>query len=453
MKTMRYFALALIATAALFSSCEKTDDTKEQEQEQTTPIAFALGANRLDFDFNGGSQELAVSAPGKWSIAAEDSWCTVSPASGEGSGKVTVTVPALADEEESRSTALVMSYNGFALSAAVGQTCNPDYFTISTTRIELNYGACDFAITVLSRTRAYEITIVDSWITEVSRSGKPETGETIVFHAEDNLGSEEPRSGVISVCTLDGSCIPVMVEQAGCVLGNVLAMRFTATWCGWCPYMDETFHKVEELSPLFRYVTFHASNGYPLYFKACEPLVSAYKIQGFPTGILAGWKEISNNTNTDSNAQTVLKYMEDFQSKFPSQAKISGSASVSGNTLTVKADITRKTDGDYKVTAILMESGIVQAQAYYYTSGGSTTKNDFVHDNIARLLLNSDIMGDALTSETVSWTAELDSSWNKENLSVLVYVLKDYADLSGYKVKKSFPDYYITNAEVLPVSL
>ena len=100
-----------------------------------------------------------------------------------------------------------------------------------------------------------------------------------------------------------------------------------------------------------------------------------------------------------------------------------------------------------------MESGIVQPQAFYPTTGGSTTLKDFVHDNIARQLLTDSILGDSFTlgageSKSFSWDTVANNTWNKENLSVVVYVYKDYGDKASFKAQSNYPDNYIANAAI-----
>ena len=377
-------------------------------------------------------------------------WCTVSPASGNGEGTLTVSVTEIPDESEGRSAKLLVSADGLTLTVTVDQRFNPDIFSIEPTGIALGPEGGDFEFTVISHERAYEITIVDSWITEVSRSGNPFSGEKVKCRAEANP-NEQGRSGVVSVCTQDGSCIPVMISQSGQIAGaNILAMRFTATWCGYCPYMDETFHKVAAQQERFVYVTFHASAGYPLYFKPADTLCKSYSIEGFPTGVIAGWKPVDNYTDTDYTANKVVSVMNDFSGKFLCTATLSGSQ------LSVSTEIRSTSAETYKVVALVLESGIIQAQTFFPTTGGTQTLSDFSHDNVARKLLTGSILGDDVEVEaggtkTLDWSTELDGNWNTDNLSVLVYIYRDYGNLAKYKAKSKYPNNYIQNAEIVPV--
>lgn len=455
MKSFRYFTV-ILALAAFASCSEQNKEEPEEKPEEQTSV-FSLNTSSLEFDHTGGTQQVSVTASGSWTASSTDeSWCTVSPASGNGEGSLTVSVTEIPDESEGRSAKLLVSADGLTLTVTVDQRFNPDIFSIEPTSIALGPEGGDFEFTVVSHERAYEITIVDPWITEVSRSGNPFSGEKVKCRAEANPNEQE-RSGVVSVCTQDGSCIPVMISQSGQIAGaNILAMRFTATWCGYCPYMDETFHKVAAQQERFVYVTFHASAGYPLYFKPSDTLCKSYSIDGFPTGVIGGWKPVDNYTDTDYTANKVVSVMNDFSGKFLCTAASTTTATLSGSQLSVSTEIRSTTAETYKVVALVLESGIIQAQAFYPASGGSQTLSDFSHDNVARKLLTGSILGDDVEMEaggtkTLDWSTELDSSWNTDNLSVLVYIYRDYGNLAKYKAKSKYPNNYIQNAEIVPV--
>lgn len=452
MKSFRYLSMLLILTA--LTACSK--DNKEEEE---TSASFSLGKTSFVFEPSGGTQELTVSTAGSWSISSTEDWCTVSPAEGIGESTVSVTVGEIPQTSDTRKARLMVTSDGLTLTVNVSQTFDPETFLILPTQVSLSANACDFEITVISHSLAYEITLVDEWIKEVSRIGEPFSGETIRFHAEANASQDgASRNGVVSICTQDGSCIPVMIEQAGQYPRKGLFFRFTATWCGWCPYMDEAFHKAAQNSDQFTFATIHASSGYPLYFQAGQPLVSAYKVSGYPTGVACGWKEMDNNTNTTSLANQLVSTMYDFFNLFPNTAAISITPVLSGNQLQVSAEVTSTVEGTFKISALVLESGIIQSQAYfyYYTNGSSTTVKDFQHDNVARKLLSESILGDSFSVErggkaSFNWSTELDGSWDKDQLTVLVWITADYGDLAAQKAKKNYPDNYIMNAEAVPV--
>lgn len=338
---------------------------------------------------------------------------------------------------------------------------------ITPNEIALGWEEADFEITVTAINLEYDITIVDEWISLASREGEPATGEKLVFHAQSNP-DYEPRDGVISICSLgaDGTCIPVMIAQEGqpepevpeidftC---HVLAMRFTATWCGYCPYMDEAFHAAAEQREDFEFVTFHASKGYPLYFADCKPLVTAYKVDGFPTGILGGWKAINNSTTTSTTVNFISNQMDNFLTNFPCTVGINTSAVIADGKVEVTTWVKSTVAQTYKIAALVLESGIVETQTYYPPTGNTQKLKDFEHDHVARKLLTESIQGDEFTLDAdgavcYTWQADLDASWNPENLSIAVWILQDYGEeLASLKAKKAFPDNFIMNARVTPV--
>ena len=444
MKRLHFLLLAALSAALI--SCEQPINGVKIEQD-----SFVFSAEA-------GTQTLDLKADMPWTIALDDdSWCSVSPASGSSSTSVTVRVQQNPMKDRERSTRAVISYNGQTLSVQIRQEKNTGepVFSITPKNVELAAEGGQFSFTVVSDAVDYDVTIVESWIKAVSRTGDRYTGETLTFEASSNMKSEA-RSGVVSVCTKDGSCIPVMVSQAAFSGKSFtrlnMAYRFTATWCGYCPYMDETLQTYRKNNEDFDFVTLHASSGYPLYFADSGSLVSAYQISGFPIGVINGWKEFDNSTDVDSAVSTLKQTISDFNKSFPCLAGVSVSSQLTDGDIAVEATVEASLNGEYSIAAFLLESGIVQAQAYYPTTGGSTTLDDFVHDNVARKTLTASPLGDSFTATAATpvkfnWSARLDASWKAENLSVAVLVLAPY-EKSSQKTNKKYPDNYVVNAAV-----
>ena len=55
------------------------------------PLDFGISTNYFDFDGNGGTQSMNVTASGTWSTSGVASWLSLSPESGSGSSTVSVT--------------------------------------------------------------------------------------------------------------------------------------------------------------------------------------------------------------------------------------------------------------------------------------------------------------------------------------------------------------------------
>ena len=444
--------LTFAAIAAVLFSCEQLPIDNE------SPAGFSIDKTSLEIPGTGGEVSIEITAPAPWSAdCTAAQWLSVDPASGN-SGTTTVKVTAAPNpsKEEDRSGKIIIKYDevSFSVKVTQGKSLEEAVFSIDKKSFDVPAAGGEFEFTVISDTQEYDITLVEDWITVVSRQGDRHTGEVIRLAASGNM--YEARTGVVSVCTKDGSCVPVMVNQEGWprFVHQNIGYRFTATWCGYCPYMDEAFHKVaQDPANRFGFITFHASSGYPLYLGASATLANYYKVEGYPTGVLNGWKEINNYTDTDYNASNIAGFIKDFEEAFPCIAGISVNTSVDGSTLSAEATVTAF-PGDYLVSAFVLESGIVEAQTFYPTTGGSKKLSDFVHDNVARSVLSTSAKGDSFTvgtePVTLSWSKEISSAWVPENLSVAVVLMRPYGDLADKKDKKAYPKNYVVNSVIVP---
>ena len=452
MKTPRITLFA--AVAALLFSC----DIPAAEDPVT---GLKIDPETINFTYEGGEQIVNITATDAWTLeSAGADWCRYYPESGKGDSPVKIVVSENLDRNSGRNTELTLKSGDLSATLTITQDVNSDNssFYINKKSVEVPATGGEFDITVVSEETEYEITIVASWITELSRSGDRLTGETIRFKADSNPSEKNTRTGIVSVCTKDGSCIPVSVKQITWpkYAHMNIGYRFTATWCGWCPYMDEVFHNTA-IDPAnhFQFITFHASQGYPLYFDDSDVLCTLYGIQGYPTGVLNGWKEISNNTNISSAVNKVAETIKQFEEDFRCTTGISVSSSLSGNTLNVEASV-MAVPGKYSILAFVIESGIIQAQTLFHLDETPTESvTNFVHDNVARKTITESPKGEAFTAteeaSTFSWSTSLDGSWAKSNLSVAVLVLRAYNEYTGSKGKGSYPNYYVANSVIAAV--
>ena len=445
-----YLLLALAAVSAALISCEPAI------------TGVRVDSSNLSFPGEGGTQTLKVKAGTAWEIAvpADLNWLTVSPKSGTSSADVTVTASPNKMKDQDRSVELVINYEGNQIRVNVDQSRaeGEPVFTLSKNSIDADAEGGEFSVTVVSDGSDYDVESNAKWITVVSREGNRYDGETLRFSVAPNE-KKEARSGVLSVCTKNGTCNPVTVNQAafsGATYEHLnVAFRYTATWCGHCPYMDETFHMVKDRRDDFDFVTIHGSAGYPLYFNDSNSLMSAFQVGGFPTGIINGWKEFSNSHNVSANADNLEGELNTFEKTFSCLAGVSvNSTAAADGKITVNAEVETSISGGYQISAFLLESGIVEAQTYFPDNGPTTELKDFVHDNVARATLTASALGDAFNAvagekTSFSWSVTPDKSWNAKNLSVAVLVHRAYGDVK--KNNKKYPDYYVANAALAPI--
>ena len=220
-----------------------------------------------------------------------------------------------------------------------------------------------------------------------------------------------------------------------------LAMRFTATWCGYCPNLATGFAKaVSQYPNKIEQLNLHPTSS-NLGFSGTSALSNIFNVTGYPTGMIDYRSRIGNYASDDA-ATLVVDAVKETEKNYPVKTGISFSSSVSGSTVNLNVKLYIKEKGDYKVTAVLLEDNIIG-----YQNGGGDSYN---HSNIARVAF-SDITGDAVsTSEdnktvSKSYTATIPSSCDKNNLRILVYVLRQYGSQSIIR-SDDYGDYYVDNA-------
>lgn len=221
-----------------------------------------------------------------------------------------------------------------------------------------------------------------------------------------------------------------------------LAMKFTATWCGYCPNMATSFAKaISQYPNKIEMLNLHPTSS-NLGFSGTSKLENIFRITGYPTGMIDYRNSIANYTSNDYTARLIVNAAKETESNYPTKTGISFTSSVSGSKLNLNVKLYIKEKGDYKVTAVLVEDNIIG-----YQNGGGDSYN---HSSIARVAL-SDITGDTFSTTADNKTVEknysvtIPSSYNKDNLKILVYVLKQYGSQPIIRTA-NYGDYYVDNA-------
>ena len=315
-----------------------------------------------------------------------------------------------------------------------GLTWEKDYFEMSPSRFDLTSRAQDFKIFVRSSVEPH-IDLFDNWVNQVKVEGDYRAGAYYVFHAERNR-EETPRATYISVCS-DTNCYMATVEQEGSQEGDWMAadfvhhsfgMRFTATWCQWCPKMNSAFKMVkEELGDKFLYACFYATSG-NYGFVGSETLEDLYKVTGFPTGIVDGRMKIPNYTDPAMTAEVIADAIHETEANYPAVTAMEMESSLDGNKVSVNVDVYVKEDDSYKLTVLLLENGIVGDQR-----DGNDTVHDFVHDKVTRMALTP-VTGEAFQGKEgevnrFQYTCSIPNEYVKKNLEIVAYVQRPFGTL------------------------
>ena len=320
----------------------------------------------------------------------------------------------------------------------VNQLCGGDIFSISTSLVEVNYGASTFEVTITA-SMGYEVKSQVDWIKEIT--SKAVSTNVHVFEISAN-SSNEAREGVIVVCNDNQECIPIVVKQKGKPVEGEewktkefyhksLAMRFTADWCGYCPNMATALAEAQKALPdKLEVLSVHASGG--LQADASVSLCNNYAISDFPTGLVDGRVYVQNN-NVATIVSNVSAAVKETEEKYETITGASWNSSISGNNILLDLKVYLKKAGSYKVTALLVENDIVGYQADY--NNGSS--NNYVHKDVVRGVL-SDALGDAVSItengqiESFNYSLAIPSGCNKDNLRIVVYIQTQGANGSYY---------------------
>lgn len=333
----------------------------------------------------------------------------------------------------------------------------PDFRIVTpAATIMYNTGALD--VEVVS-TLEYHITSTPDWIEEVSEENLGLNRKVHHFTVLPN-DSGESRTGVIVFCNSDNRCVPFSVTQKENQGVNwdkeffhrSLMMRFTATWCGWCPFMADAVKVAQESLPgKIVPLNVHAADS-DLAFNQTSTLASQYKISGYPSGILDGRQSIANYQDHTYTASLIVAAVKETEQYYPVTAAIGLNSSISGSTLNVDVTLYLRNAEDYKFTLMVTESGIICPQADYHTN---SYVNDYQHDDIARISVTA-AKGDAISSPgemsvvEKHYSTTIPSSYNKSNLKLVAYVQRAFGSQTE-KSSGSYGGFYVDNAAVAAV--
>lgn len=288
------------------------------------------------------------------------------------------------------------------------------------------------------------------WIKEVSATGDARIGRVHAFQADPNDEGVD-RTGMITIC-YGNNCYPILVNQSAkgstkVIPHHSLGMRFTATWCGFCPIMSETFRLAKEnLGDKFEYVCIYSTYQNSNYSSAAfDPLEDQYLISSWPTGIVDG-RSLIENYDSSTAAGMIADAVAKTEAYYPAVTSIALKSSVSGRDVTVDADVFALVPETYKLTVLLVEDGIVG----YQNDNNAGPHQDFVHNRVLRLALTSPVTGaefdvDAAgETKSFTYTATVPSGCNVDNMVVVAFVQRNYNDRPAIQ-SGNYGEWYVDN--------
>lgn len=345
------------------------------------------------------------------------------------------------------------------MEADKGLKYEKEFFEYGPSSVSLPQYGGTFTVKVRSSVD-FHFEMVSDWIKEVYHEGNPLNEATYTFKVSGNTG--EAREGYIQVCN-DSNCFILTVNQeAGSeddwktaqFEHHSLGMRFTATWCGYCPNMSKTFKLAKaNLGDRFQFACFYSSSSGGLYgFSGIGTLTSQYAVSGFPTGIVDG-RRLIQNYSSEYAAGLIADAVQETESKYPTATAIGLKSALNGKTVTVDVDVYSHIADSYKLTVLLLENGIVGYQRDFYVGD----HEDFEHEKVVRKAFTS-VSGDAFTTtgtvdkKSFNYSLSVPNDYNTANLEILAYVQRPYGSQTVLQ-SGSYGNYYVDNCCSAPVGI
>lgn len=334
-----------------------------------------------------------------------------------------------------------------------------EIFELSENTTEVSDDGGEVEVTVTSNYSYFISTLLPSWITQTASEKIDDLRTTYRFRVDANPGTE-PRETAIVFCNENNVCIALLVKQAALQEDEVLdwtqreffhrslMMRFTATWCGYCPQMGHGVDIATGLAPdKIEAVAIHGPSS-QLASPQSSVLESQFKIGGYPGGVVDYRAEIKNYSNYAYTATTIINAMKETEANYTAVTGIALTSSLNERTLNVEGTVYVKKADTYNITVMLLESGIVKAQTDY--SVPSYNNATYVHNNLLRMTV-SNIQGDSFKVESdnseykFNYTATVPAAYNLDNMRILVFIQRPFGTQNRIQ-SKEYGNYYVDNA-------
>ena len=462
---MRNFASLFMLVMLVLTGCSKIDDGGQENpggEFENSSIELGSGVEQeIILDSDGGSKIIRFTAPQNWHVelAGESDWLVLSPVEGDaGTGRVKVKAEANTSGGTRRAEFSVCS-GTHSVQFYVIQDHYEMVFEVPETEMHISASGGILPVPI-NTNQDFDVTCNQDWLMPSPSQGK--RPEYVVVVVEPNLSNKSRTSEVVISSDMGEATVTVTQDAVDGTLAQwteksfvsrSLAMRFTATWCGYCPMMGKAFDIAKDrMGGSLELVSLHGSES-DLEFSGTNQLGRRFSIGGYPTGVVDARASIQNYSSSDYTASLVEQVAQETRKSYPTVSGIAVDSYLSGTELTVFVPIYFHKSGSYRVSVLLLEDGIVG----YQNGGGS----NYTHNDVARYAFTS-MSGESvrIESDNTAWnkvyTARVNSVWNPENLKVLVYVERSYGDQARAEgvEKAQYGDYgdtYIDNCRAVKV--
>ncbi len=451
----------LLPVALMLTGCPAKVNPTPTPEEQTLSISLSepfsqTGDGNWAAELSPDRKEVSItiSSSKDWKASSSDSWCSLSASAGKADDSYLLLTVAANDTYEERSATVTIKASSLSRTISIKQQAKvKEPFSLSPTEVELEATGGTFTVKVNCPT-TYKLSDKPDWVKDNTTAG---SGNVHTFSVGANP-EYEARRGVLVFCDDIGTCLPVMVTQKARegtpyqmdwskdFYRRSLFLRFTGTWCGFCPRMSRAQDRVSEAFPdRLEVAALHDMNSL-LRFTGTASIQIQYAISSYPTMIVDGRCKVRNAGSVEQTYQNLTTALEKSYNGLPTVTGIGMTSSLNGDKLSVTVDLFVKKAGSYKVTLFVLESGIDAEQA----DNDMGANPHYIHNNVVRVA-GSAYTGDAFTTTTDNkvltkdYSVTLPSGTNKNALRIIAFVQRAYDATVSKLEPGDFDGYFVDN--------
>lgn len=437
--------LAILGLALAAFSCMPTI-------ENDAPVKITVPAE-------GGESVIEYRAESSWAVVSDLDWVEMSPLYGNSSlARITLKVAQNVNPMERTGDFRIVDGSKNVVFTIVQEASKGIITDADTYKLPMSAG--EFTIPVTTNA-TFEASVDASWITLPSKYeiNEGETTTCNVVLKFDESTASMPREATLTLKSAH-SQKQIKLVQWNTYFKSTLGIRFTGTWCGWCPSLAYDVTQMDSKQP-GRLICICSYNSSPGVVSAEEStLLSAYSISGFPS-IALDDRYFFSNLGVGTNYKAMSDFVKEMKESYSPACGLALDVTMEGNTVNIHTKVSADKKAQYNLHLVLVESGIVASQEDYAGIYSSSELRSFVHNNVIKGFVTPATKGEAFSAEEFS-VNEFNHSYQipsivgkKENLSVVAYVtrstIKGPANLKygGRYLKR---DKFIDNAVICPVN-
>ena len=206
---------------------------------------------------------------------------------------------------------------------------------------------------------------------------------------------------------------------------RILLVDHTGNTCGYCPNMMKALKEIEESGDFdgkyYEAMSHSYSNTDPAFSGAAASISSHYGLQGYPTLTYNFYHPTSSSYNAEH-----IKGQINALWKESADAGIAASTNLAAKSVVVNAEVKAAVDGEYSITAWLLEDGIYAKQTNA-TDEWMNTHNNAIRQAATTSPLTGYELGALKAGETAEQILNLTiarDTWNRDNMKVMLIVSK-----------------------------